>query len=145
MKKIIIVVIFSLFCCQKKGKVDYKSVDYLPVTSTMQLLVETSDYPPDVNIVEAGFDHLYVTNQSTVSVEELSSTKNLKVYPNPFQEKITVGNLEREAHYLISEINGRIVQTGMIAPSSADINTSLLHSGMYLVTIGTTTFRIVKN
>lgn len=120
-------------------------LDYLPVTATIQLLIETSDYPPDWNVVEAGFDHLYVTNQSTVSVEELSSKEKLTVYPNPFQNKITVGNIEAQASYSICDINGRTLLTGTLAPSSPGIDTTLLHSGMYLITIGTTTFRIVKN
>lgn len=119
-------------------------LDFIPVTSTMQILVETSDYDPDWNIVEAGFDHFYVTNQSTVSIENITAEK-LLVYPNPFSEKIVIENAMTGAEYFISDINGRIIERGILSAPSMEIDGTNLQAGMYFFTTGETTIRVVKN
>jgi choice-of-anchor B domain-containing protein len=119
-------------------------LDFIPVTATMQILVETSDFPPDWNVVEAGFDHFFVTNYNPISVDKVSDIQKMKVYPNPFFDKIIIENAIG-GNYTIMDINGRFVQEGQVDAPFSEIDGSKLHSGMYFVTVGETTVRIVKN
>lgn len=120
-------------------------LDFLPVTSTMQILVETSDYEPDWNITEAGFDHFYVSNYSTLSIEKNTESKKVNVYPNPFSDKIIIENANAGTEYFIRDINGRLVDQGILNSTNSEIDGTKLHTGMYFFTTGETTVRIVKN
>lgn len=120
-------------------------LDFMPVTSSIQIRVETSDFDPDWNIVEAGFDHFYITNQSTVSVEKNEQVKKLSVFPNPFSNKINVENAVAGSEYQVTDINGRIIEHGVFNSSFTEIDGTRLTAGIYFLNCGETTFKIVKN
>ncbi|MGB0915474.1 MAG: choice-of-anchor B family protein, partial [Crocinitomicaceae bacterium] len=54
-----------------RGK-SIRILDFLPLTSTMQIFFNTSDLEPNGNITEAGIDHFYITESEVLSLEELN-------------------------------------------------------------------------
>lgn len=119
-------------------------LDFMPVTANMQILVETSDFDPDWNIVEAGFDHFFVSNYNTVSIENVSKEAVISIYPNPFSSTITIENAN-EGPYTITDLNGRLVQDGYVDSMHYEVETSSLQKGLYFITIGNSVVRVIKN
>lgn len=118
--------------------------DHIAITSTMQLYVMTSDFLPDWNIVEAGLDHFYITNGSTVAIEE-ASTKPVTIAPNPFTDEIKISNAPLGTTFQVLDLNGRIITEGEVRESAFNIELKHLTSGVYLLQVGTSIERIIKN
>lgn len=118
--------------------------DFLDVTNAMQIRVETSDFEPNDNVVDAGFDHFSVTNFNTTSIDNALATK-LKVYPNPFSSIINVSNAPIGSQYRIIDLRGKVVLEEMITTENYVIETDFLNSGMYVLCIENDFIRIVKN
>ena len=53
----------------------------------MQLIVTVADDAPDVNVTEAGIDVFVISDQPILQTESNGKTGDLKVYPNPAQDK----------------------------------------------------------
>lgn len=111
----------------------------IPLTSTMQLIVNISDYISTVNICEAGFDHFSVTNFSMATVEE-EANHNILIYPNPFDHVVHITGID--AGYLeIYDLSGRRVMT---SPISNEIDVGQLENGLYVMVIKDISGNIVK-
>lgn len=68
------------------------------------------------------------------------------IYPNPSRGvfKITHDFME-STPYHITDITGKIIQTGTLSGDQTELNLSEVQSGMYLITVFGKTFRLLKN
>ena len=76
----------------------------------------------DVSLKEAA-------NLATTEVKSTSS--NLKIYPNPFTDLLTISDIKNVKSIMISDISGKVVRT--IAKPESTLHLGDLNSGMYLV------------
>ena len=104
----------------------------LPFTNTMQLKLIISDYAPNNNITEAGFDHFTVTNMptATVPIQELSSWE---LYPNPCHDKLQIKGALPIAHWSIFDMRGAVLLEGFTEESSSEIPVENLINGVYFL------------
>lgn len=119
--------------------------DFLPVTTTMQIIVQTSDYLPNNSVVEGGFDWFYLSEYNTTSIDETQQKRMLELYPNPFTNEVTIKNGLIGETYEIWSVNGQILKVGIIHSSNEIIDVSQLAPGIYIFNAGLETKRIVKN
>jgi len=67
---------------------------------------------------------------------------NLYLYPNPSSGSITYILKEAESYeYVLSDLTGKIIQTGMIAEKINNINLSYLEKGIYLITVSNKNYK----
>lgn len=104
----------------------------LPFTNTMQVKLSISDYAPNNNITEAGFDHFTVTNQPTVSVNDSPSDK-WTIYPNPTSETLFMNGSKSIGDWTIFGTNGQVLVEGSTQDSSLEVSVENLKSGMYFL------------
>lgn len=86
-----------------------------------------------------GYVFLY-NIQSLIGTEEIEA-ENIHVYPNPASDLVFVSNLTDEVNYEILLINGQTVQTGM---TNNSINVSNLNAGIYVLRIGHSYYKVLK-
>lgn len=81
----------------------------------------------------------------TLSTDTFEKT-GISIYPNPASEVITINNINfsENTKYNIVSITGQIVLTGEITTASQRIDISNLNSSIYILNIGTNSFKIVK-
>lgn len=114
---------------------DYVSIPVsglLPFTNTMQLRLYISDYAPNNNITEAGFDHFTVTNMPTAELpkQELSVWN---LYPNPCADKLHLEGTSPLGSWTIFNANGAVLLAGNSEQSFIEINVDKLSSGIYFL------------
>ncbi len=78
-----------------------------------------------------------------------SATASFNVYPNPFNNTLTIDNLDNASQIIVSNVLGQTVMTVNVNSNTMDINTADLNKGVYLITIidnnnNTRTERVVK-
>lgn len=126
----------------------YKSLrveDFMPVTSTMQIRVETSDFDPFWNVVEAGFDRFFISEYNTMAIEKVVENKPMSLYPNPSYSIVTLKNGIIGESFSIVALDGKIVLNGLIANEEEKIDIQGLKSGIYLIKSGNQVLRLMKN
>jgi choice-of-anchor B domain-containing protein len=104
----------------------------IPLTNTMQLKVTISDFSPNVNITEAGFDHFTVTNQPTAQVND-SPNNQWSIYPNPTAETLFMNGSKSIGEWTIFGTNGQILIQGSTPDLSLEVSVESLKSGMYFI------------
>lgn len=109
-------------------------LDYLSLSSTMQIQVFTSDFGVDYNITEAAFDDFFIVESEFVALPEIEET-NWIVFPNPGNGIVQVRNLKSDRKFEIRSLNGVLVQNGEVN-SSSTIDLSNLSDGVYFLKIG---------
>jgi choice-of-anchor B domain-containing protein len=112
---------------------------FLPATSTMQLIVETADWGPVFNIVEGGLDRFEAT-EGPVGIEESDDVFALSAYPNPFTDVISISydisNLTGDALLELTDMSGRIISSVTLKQGSNKIELNEeISSGMYFLRI----------
>lgn len=118
---------------------EYKSIalnNLIAFSNTMMLSVTIADYPGNPNITEAAFDHFSITNEPVLSAPNGPISDELRLYPNPGIDQISVSGIQNECVFEVYQMDGKIVSSGSISPSLPTINTSALPSGFYLLKIG---------
>jgi len=70
---------------------------------------------------------------SVAGVDE-NQNWNVSVYPNPFQDNLSVAGVGI-SEYKLMDLNGRIIQVGKIASNQEKLNLSGINSGSYLLQI----------
>ncbi len=88
-----------------------------------------------------------------LATNENAMQANITVYPNPVKEFLIVDFNSKKlqnATYQLFDGTGRILNKGELKNVTNDINTSTLHSGMYILSISSEgktvkTFKIIKN
>lgn len=83
---------------------------------------------------------------------EVLSTNNtgfkqneIKIYPNPSSEKITISGLAQEEHYIIYNVLGSKIKSGIISDKQ-EIDIKNLINGLYIIKINNgDTFKFIKD
>lgn len=86
---------------------------------------------------------------STVGVSEVDNNSNIKIYPNPATELLTiqVADLLNGETFTIVDQNGRIVKSGKLIVGETNINIKDLMNGLYILKIGekeSQNFKVIK-
>ena len=116
--------------------------DFLPLSNSMQLIVRVSDYDPDVNITEAGFDRFFVSEGDVTGISE--AAQDFRVYPNPFQEAITIEGILGETNYVLYNALGSEIQRGELSQTDPKIQANSLQSGVYFLQLNGEVHRVIK-
>jgi choice-of-anchor B domain-containing protein len=125
--------------------VSIKVNDFITPTATMQLFISTSDFAVTPNITEAGFDNFRVKDGSILNVDEEHDEANkMIVYPNPFNEKITIeGDLSEKI--VLFDLNGKAIDVNIVTSNNKTIvETNRLTSGIYILQVGSEKHKVVK-
>ncbi len=80
------------------------------------------------------------SRSSILALKEIDHLNSFEVYPNPATNEITISNLSQEIIYSIKNLDGKIILNGK---TNELINVSSLKSGIYFISIGETTTKIV--
>lgn len=132
---------------------DYRLKDYIVPSNTMRFIIETEDLQGSGHVVEAGVDGFEIYEgqpDNTNSIDKL--TVNIKVYPNPFTENMTI-DYELESGNAILEIFnvvGQQMETKVLDNKKGLVQIgNNLNPGVYFVRIVqdgkvSTTQRIIK-
>lgn len=88
--------------------------------------------------------HAY--NKKGVTGISDAGADRVAIYPNPVQSQLTVRVTAAMLYsdYTLTDLTGRIVQRGTIADRITTLSTSSLTEGVYVLQIGTETYKIVK-
>ena len=104
----------------------------LPFTNTMQLKLTISDYAPNINITEAGFDHFTVTNQPTAHVNDLAKD-DWTIYPNPTSTNLLMNGSTSIGNWNIFGMNGQELFHGSTQNTHLEVPVESLQPGMYFI------------
>lgn len=108
-----------------------------------KMLVASSDIwynAPDINIILQRF------NNNPLGVQEFDP-KNIKVFPNPSIGLFTLkhsNSFSSEVTYQITDITGKIIQTGGLKDNQTVLDISEAKSGVYFLIVGNSTQRLIK-
>jgi choice-of-anchor B domain-containing protein len=119
-------------------------MDYIALTASMQVSFRVSDIDPNVNITEAGIDYFYVSNANVLTIQEEENSE-VNVYPNPFEDVITIENALTESDYSLMNLQGQVVAKGQIIQKSQEIHVDNLPNGIYLLQIGDVVLKVMKD
>jgi hypothetical protein len=127
--------------------------DYFPPSNNIKLIAIIEDKVGSGNIVEAGFDHFYVTD--VVGINEVQNSNVFTCSPNPFANALTLsiksGNLNDYKNYTLSDVSGKMILSHSISSASFEIiGSDKLSEGLYFVTVykndgSTQTIKVVKS
>ena len=117
--------------------------DFLLVSNSMQLIVRVSDYDPDVNITEAGFDRFFVSEGDVTGIPE--NNQKFTLYPNPFQDAIHIKGLLGETNFVLIDALGSEIQKGLLTQTESKILTDNLRSGFYMLLLNGEVHRVIKD
>ena len=110
--------------------------DHIIPSSTMRLLVYTSDEEPTGHLVEAGFDDFRIAPNATANVASELGLPDFLIYPNPastyFTVQVTSG---QEAAVEVLDAAGRSVLTAVRTQGGRVDLDGELSSGTYLVRV----------
>ncbi len=117
-------------------------LDFMPVTSTMQLIVTIGDQPADGNITDGAFDRFSVTNTPLASLNETEKTDGV-LYPNPTHDRVRITG-QSQTNFEVLDIHGRSKKQGVIDGSHVEIDLSDLDAGVYFIQWEGRSHRILK-
>ena len=112
---------------------------FLPVTNTMQMIVEVADNTPG-NIVEGALDKFEITGSLINSVSNILPGQELSIFPNPFSNSAIVNystaNYGQSIKLIVKDVLGRIVyqQNGLPNNGTVSVGSDFI-AGVYLVQI----------
>jgi polyhydroxybutyrate depolymerase len=69
----------------------------------------------------------------SVGVEETANTYEISMYPNPASESVQINNPSSRFNYLLFDVAGRVVKSGVLKPGTTSLNVSNLNPGMYFM------------
>jgi choice-of-anchor B domain-containing protein len=111
----------------------------ISLTSTMQMIVNISDYPATVNICEAAFDNFSVTDFSMLTLAD-PSEEFIEIFPNPFRDGIFIRGVQAGKVEVI-DLSGRLIY---ISEVQEFIDLESIENGIYLIQIRDLNGNIVK-
>lgn len=132
---------------------DYRLKDYIVPSNTMRFIIETEDLQGSGHILEAGVDGFEIYEgqpDNTNSIDKLIA--NIKVYPNPFAENITIDYELESGNAILEVFNvvGQQMETKVLNDKKGLVQIGHhLNPGVYFVRIVqdgkvSTTQRIIK-
>ncbi len=115
---------------------------YVMILNSGKVMIAGSNiwYDWPVNIILQQF------HNDPLGVED-QQLQNFTIYPNPSNGvfKINHDFITSEAPYQITDIIGKVIQTGTLSGEQTELNLSTVQSGIYLLTASGSTFRLMKN
>jgi hypothetical protein len=85
------------------------------------------------------------SNTASLNDEKL---KDLKVYPNPIQNKLSL-SIKENSNWVLYAVDGKKIRSGKITVTNAMIPIGNLKTGFYFLKVkndkGTKSFRLIKN
>jgi hypothetical protein len=79
---------------------------------------------------------------------ENNNLSHMNVYPNPVQNELNIGNLMDSFDYTLTNMDGKIIQSGKVSPSNKTIDLTYVANGTYIVqlknTLNAFTYRVIK-
>lgn len=113
--------------------------DFMQPTSTMQLTLKATDNGPG-HVMKGGIDYFRVEEGSTVELVESNNSSSISIYPNPSAGTLNIQGLD-SGTYELTDLSGRIVQTGTIA-NTLELN--VVSRGIYLIILKDENGNVVK-
>ncbi|MFL9843539.1 T9SS type A sorting domain-containing protein [Flavobacterium rhizosphaerae] len=108
---------------------------------------ETYQVCLNVNSADCGTD-VYCTQVTGALSLEHRVIENIRIYPNPVKDKVTIENIQDIAGYAVYNVLGSIIQQGTLNTGQNSISFSEFNKGIYLLTIttnsGSKTVKIIK-
>jgi hypothetical protein len=106
----------------------------------LQLYCPIKSQPVYYNIIS-------VLNLEEAGVEG-NKLSDLNVYPNPAQNELNIGNLTAAFDFTLTNMDGKIIQSGKVNPSNSTIDMTNVANGTYLIQLKNTqnafTYRVIK-
>lgn len=81
---------------------------------------------------------------SATSIKNEKNKTNFSIYPNPSKDMLTINSNTQIGEIIISDILGNTVYTVNVKNNEQTVDLSLLNSGIYFITVGNTTKKIIK-
>jgi hypothetical protein len=97
-----------------------------------------------VNITEGGLDYFFISNSNVLETNSIFPIA-LKVYPNPVTDRLIIEGINEESNFSLCDINGKVLQSGILNVGLTELNLINLKSGTYLLSVGTSVFRVLKD
>jgi choice-of-anchor B domain-containing protein len=116
----------------------------LPLNSSLQLMITISDYSPNINITEAGFDRFSITNYNNSSTADLSN-EPLLLYPNPTNDHVVMKGLEQGNRIYLVDLNGSILKETIAESETIILDLSSLSAGIYVINHKGKNYKLIKN
>jgi hypothetical protein len=106
----------------------------------LQLYCPIKSQPVYYNIIS-------VLNLEEAGIEN-NNLSHMNVYPNPVQNELNIGNLMDSFDYTLTNMDGKIIQSGKVSPSNKTIDLTYVANGTYIVqlknTLNAFTYRVIK-
>jgi len=119
--------------------------------SLMVIFNEVSMPPPNYHVWSARFFGKKISSEILVGISDnISYDLKLELFPNPFNNFITIKNIRKNCMLRIIDLTGKVIFKQEIKSQNAlQINTDQILKGLYILQITTsnaiTTFKIMKN
>jgi choice-of-anchor B domain-containing protein len=117
--------------------------DFITPTSSMQLIVETSDIGANINITEAGFDLFFIAEENQSSLKEIIKQDKLTVVPNPVLDQFQVFGIQEKQKVTIYSIQGELIFIAEVVDGTK-IDLSKVKPGMYFLKSNNETVKFMK-
>lgn len=114
------------------------------VFTTPTLTTTTSFYVQDSTCNVSPRTAITVTVSTCTGINSNHSEDNLQVYPNPFNNKITVIYNGNKQNLQVFNALGSIVYSGFIEKEKIEIDLSKQPSGIYFIRTGNSTKKLIK-
>ena len=96
--------------------------------NTMKLILHISDLEPNVNVTEVMFDHFYLSNENTESIEEIDS--KFSIFPNPTYDYVHLSSYDNQ-EVSIYDLMGNLVLRVNNCIEKIDVRS--LNAGFYIL------------
>ena len=88
--------------------------------------------------------------ETTVGITEMAIGKGrLSLGPNPTNDVVYISGLKKSCTFIVSDLSGKMVMSGVVSETSNSIDIKQLSSGMYLLSVysngGFETLKLLKN
>lgn len=95
--------------------------------------VNVAYYSSTDDLVEGNFDLSITSNALSTSEVVAEKIKEIKVYPNPFTDILTISEISKVQSVSVVDLAGRVVKT--IEKPSSELQLADLKQGMYLIVL----------
>ena len=106
----------------------------------LNFTVATVQFNYEYQIIHKGST---VTKDTAVLAVENSGNDVTKVYPNPVKDVLSVSGITKDSKYEIYSLDGKLIKQGMYN-SASKINVNNLSKGTYLIKIGESNLKFIK-
>ncbi|MBK7129504.1 MAG: choice-of-anchor B family protein [Crocinitomicaceae bacterium] len=106
-------------------------LDFMPLSSAVQIILTIRDDYASENITEAGLDNFSITNFSLAAISDEELNDDITIYPNPTTGEFTVNGLTA-GKLVLCDVSGRVIAEQSIADVQGLYNFS---PGIYFVVI----------